>query len=93
MKDIAVYHSMNKRDTFDLTLISVIDMLLKVLIERNEKNHFRLSRMQTMSHLLHKVEPSYIGYLPDQFINCSNKFIKFLHTDINSLVSNIKEAK
>jgi len=93
MKNVAVYHSMSKRDTFDLTLISVIDMLLKVLMDRNMDNKFRLSRLETMFGLLHKVEPSYLGYLPDQFINCSNKFIKFLHTDLNSLVDNIKEAK
>jgi hypothetical protein len=81
---------MDKPSIYDIVLISVIDMLLKVLLDRNQSNNYRKSRLQSMYDLLHKVEPSYIGYIPDSFIGASEKFIKYIHNDLNSLLNKIK---
>lgn len=90
---IPVYKIMDKESTFDIVLISTIDMLIKVLIERNEKNQYRKSRLETMYELLHKIEPSYIGWIPDEFINASKKFVTYIHADLNGLLKKIKETE
>jgi hypothetical protein len=91
---IPVYKVMTTRDTFDITLISVIDMLTQVLIERNAGNRYRQSRLETMYDKLHQAEKSYEGYIPDEYINRSEKFVKYIHNDLNSLLKDLpKERK
>ena len=91
--NIPVYTIMKKASIFDITLISTIDMLLKVLIQRNQNNPYRKSRLESMYKLLHKIEPSYEGSIPDEFINASKKFVAYINNDLNSLLNKIKETE
>lgn len=93
MDNVPVFQVMTHRDTFDIVLVSVIDMLTQVLQERNADNQYRLSRLKTMYEKLHQVEQSYKGYIPDEFINRSEKFVKFIHADLNSLLKDLPNER
>jgi len=93
LNNTPVYKIMTPNDTFDIVNISVIDALLNVLMERCKGNRYRISRLQSMYDLLHKIETSYEGYIPDEYINRSEKFLKYMHTDLNSLIKDIREVR
>jgi len=93
LNNIPIYKIMSPNDTFDIVNISVIDALLNVLMARCKGNRYRLSRLQSMFDLLHKIEVSYEGYIPDEYINRSERFLKYMHTDLNSLIKDIKGVK
>jgi hypothetical protein len=93
MNSSPVFQIMSPKDTYDIVLISTIDTLLKILIGRSGDSKFRESRLCSMHDLLHKIEPSYKGYIPDAYINRSQKFVKMMHTDMSSLLEDIKKIK
>lgn len=88
-----VYQVMTDWDTFDIALISVIESLTIALMKRNEKNLYRLSRLETLFNKMNQVEKSYEGYIDEPFQNASKKFVKMLHIDLNTMVQNLKLAK
>jgi hypothetical protein len=68
-------------------------MLTKVLLERNSKNPYRTQRLQTLYEKLHQVEKSYVGYIDDAYINRSEKFVTYIHNDLNSLLKDLPKEK
>jgi hypothetical protein len=92
MQRIAVFHKMKNTDVFDFTLLSVIDMLLQELLVRCGTG-YRESRVESMQSLLSKVEESYKGYIPENYKNKAEQFLKVLHLDLDSTLKAIKTIK
>lgn len=90
---IPVFFIMKPREIFDIVLISIIESLLKILIDRNLSNFYRLDRLECMHKKMDEVEKSYEGFIPEEYKNRHEKFIKFLYTDLNSLLKDIKTIK
>lgn len=92
-KGIPVYKKMTDRDTFDIALISVIESLTLLLLERNSNNQYRLSRLKTLFDKMDQVEKSYEGYIDEKFLNASKKFVKMLQIDLNNMVKGLKNIQ
>lgn len=92
-----VFMVMKPDDTYDIVLISMVANWLRILLERNAKqevrNHFRISRLETMQNLLlEKIEPSYKGSIPEAFINRSEKYMSYIEKDLNSMLKDIRDV-
>lgn len=89
--NIAVYQLMRPSDTYDIVLISMIFAFVKILIKRNASNDpIRWNRLVQIQNLIEKVEQSYAGYIPEEYTNRAKKFLKYINTDLNSLLKDIK---
>lgn len=90
--EIAIFTRMKASDVYDFVLMSVIDTLLNELLIRCG-THYRESRINSMQELLMLVQKSYEGYIPENYIARSEKFLSYLHSDMNSLIKDIKTLK
>lgn len=92
MKTVPVYQIMDEVSIYHFVLISVMMDLNQKLIQLNSKP-YRVSRLETIQELLEKIEKSYEGYLPENYLNRAKKFVVMMHTDLESLLKDINTIK
>lgn len=91
MQQSPVYLIMAKPDVYDITLIATIECLLQALTARNtDVKSFRGSKLSTMHETLWKLEGSYKGMLPDQYMDLAKDFEAHINTKLNLLLNDCK---
>ena len=89
-----VYIMMSKEDAFDITLIALMDLMVKKLKNREWDargcNTRRYTWLQQVQDTLHKVSEGYIGCLPEEFSNKAGKFCDLINADMRALMITIK---
>lgn len=87
-----VYVMMNRRDQFDIVVISLMDLLLKSLIQRNSGNRSRVDRYTRIHSLLMDLEQTrYVGAISEAMGNKADKFNRLINSDLDALAALIKE--
>lgn len=81
-----VYLMMSPADKHDISLIAVIDVMTKCLIDRNAGNKTRLYRYQRFHGVLTRMERSYEGTLPVEMGDQVQRFNKLVSADIDSVL-------
>lgn len=78
-------------ETFQLTLLCLAETTKNILLERctNAKRKYWLDRMETAIEAINR---TYDGYLPQDFINRSMKFNKWIETDMQALLKGFKDG-
>ena len=90
--NMPVFARMSNNDIYDFVLLSVVDALLQEVYVRCGTQK-REGRIEAMQHALETLQNTYKGYVPDTYLNRSTKFLRLLHTDLDSLLSGIKTIK
>jgi hypothetical protein len=75
---------MTAKDTFDITLISVIESLLQLLMKRN-RNPARYYRLEKIHTALMKYESLYEGNIPEEYATKADRFDDTLSTALTEL--------
>lgn len=69
-------------DVFQTTLLTLAEVAYKLLKDRNPNNAKRLYWLEKMRDSIDAIANSYIGYLPNDFVDSGEVF----HTDIEKSV-------
>lgn len=94
-KPLNVSNPMSPDDVFQTTLICLAEVSHNILKDRcNPKTHQkRLYWLERMKTAIDALQLTYDGYLPDNFIDRGEKFMKWIEVDMNSLLKDYKEGK
>lgn len=86
-----VYIMMKPKEQYEICLISIMDLMVKNLMDRNKDNRSRLHRLERLHKLLMEIEQRYEGALPDAMVNKADRFNKLICADLESLVRLVGE--
>lgn len=84
---------MSPDDTFQMTLISLIEVAKNILTDKAKGNTKRLYWLERLDKVINSLDSTYEGYLPDDFVNKSMKFHKWVEIDMNSLLDSYRGSK
>lgn len=86
-----VHVMMKAKEQYEICLISIMDLMLKNLIDRNKDNRSKLDRLTRIHDMLMDLESRYEGSLPDAMVNKAERFNKLICADLASLVNLVSE--
>ena len=78
---------LSQEDTAQVTMVCMMEILANMLYDRTEQKTRRWNRIQALKENIEKVNETYQGYLPDEFVEKAEGFYQEIEKSIVALLT------
>lgn len=78
--------NLNKDEAFDVTMLAMIEAMAGTIMQRHTPKSRRWNQAAALKDRAHKINETYVGDFPPQFIQKAEKFYGHVEYEINLLL-------